>query len=112
MDIDSAVLAEGYVGELQDVLIAPRERECLPCYVTRMLAEFGCTGTLRWSEHWRDTCAPRATALADRLGSRGGFCDCEVLLNVYPERLVEEGEPVPACAGVSRRGSTQPCLLR
>jgi len=109
MDTDGATLAESYLSELQATLTAPRARECLPCYVGRMLAEFGCAGTLRWSEHWRNICAPRATALAARLGSRGGFCDCEVLLNVYPDWLVEEDEPLPACAGVSRRGSTQPC---
>ncbi|MGH3907883.1 MAG: DUF2695 domain-containing protein [Pseudonocardiaceae bacterium] len=101
--------AEDYLSELQATLTAPRERECLPCYVGRMLAEFSCSGTLRWSEHWRNICAPRATALADRLASRGGFCDCEVLLNVYPEKLAEEDAPPPACTGVSRRGSTRPC---
>lgn len=65
--------------------------------------------TLRWCLHWRDTCAPRATALADRLGDRGGFCDCEVLLNVYPDRLVEDGQTPPSCAGVPRRGTTRAC---
>lgn len=79
MDSDGATLAESYLSELQATLTAPRERECLPCYLGRMLA------------------------------GRGGFCDCEVLLNVYPEWLVEEDEPPSACAGVSRRGSTQPC---
>ncbi|MGH3822411.1 MAG: hypothetical protein ACRDRA_06175 [Pseudonocardiaceae bacterium] len=33
-----------------------------------------------------------------------------VLFNVYPERLPEDDSaPLPACAGVSRQGSTAPC---
>jgi len=29
----------------------------------------------------RDVTAPRATALEQRLGDLGGFCDCEIFLN-------------------------------
>lgn len=111
METDPGANAESYVAALQTTLTTPRDRECLACFVGRMLDEFGCDNTLRWSEHWRDRCAPRATALADRLCRRGGFCDCEVLLNVYPERLIEDDETVPVCVGVSRRGSTKPCAL-
>lgn len=106
-DIDS------YVAGLQDQLTAPEDRECLACYVLRMLEEFGCDNKLRWASHWRDRCAPRATALERGLEDRGGFCDCEVAFNVYPElMLLEEGQPRPACLGVSRRGSTRPCRER
>ncbi len=111
MDTDAATFAEGYLANLQTTLTAPRDRECLACYVSRVVDEFGCDGSLRWSLHWRDACAPRATALADRLADRGGFCDCEVLLNVYRDRQPEDGRP-EACAGVSRRGSTRPCRPR
>jgi uncharacterized protein DUF2695 len=106
--VDVATYAEGYLAELQTTLTAPRDRECLVCYLRRAVDEFGCDGTLRWSLHWRDACAPRAVALADRLADRGGFCDCEVLLNVHPSALPEDGPAAP-CVGVSRRGSTQPC---
>ena len=109
MDIDALTSAEALVGDLNEKLTAPGERECLPCYLVRMTTEFGCGNRLRWSEHWRDHNAPRATALSERLMDRGGFCDCEVLFNVYPEYLLEDDEdPVP-CSGVSRKGSTKPC---
>lgn len=109
MDTDALTGAETYIGEIYTELTEPRDRECLACYVGRMLTEFGCAGSLRWSMHWRNRCAPRATALARRLADRGGYCDCEVLLNVYPEGLRDEDDPLLPCAGVSRRGSTRPC---
>lgn len=110
MDIDVDQVAESFVGSLSESLTAPGDRECLLCYVTRMVSEFGCDNHLRWAGHWRDRNAPRATALAGRLADRGGFCDCEVLLNVYPGLLPEDDQAELApCLGVSRRGSTKPC---
>jgi hypothetical protein len=105
-----------------------RPGECLLCYVYRML-EFGCIG-LRWALAYRDAVAPRATALKDRLGSKGGYCDCEIFLNAYelapqywivPEEVEDElgyvvqedpsyPEVLPACHGV-RGGSVQGCSL-
>lgn len=111
MDRDVGRSAEDYVAALQETITGPHDRECLACYVSRMLNEHGCDNTLRWSERWQHSCASRATTLADRLARRGGYCDCEVLLNVYPERLLDDGEEVPVCRGVSRRGSTKPCPL-
>lgn len=106
----AVMAAESYVADVQSTLTAPRDRECLVCFLLRMVAEFGCDGTHRWTERWRDLCAPRATALVRRLASSGGqCCDCEVLINVYPDRVPEDMDARPACAGVSRRGSTRPC---
>jgi hypothetical protein len=110
MNIDVDQAAETFVGQLSEAMTAPRDRECLLCYVTRMVSEFGCDNHLRWALHWRDRNAPRATALADRLSGRGGFCDCEVLMNVYPSLLPDDDVvELPDCIGVSRRGSTKPC---
>jgi hypothetical protein len=96
------------LAETSRRLSEPGERECLRCYLVRMITAFGCDGTHRWTERWRDLRAPRATALKERLARRGGICcDCEVMYNVYPD----SAEPLP-CAGVTRAGSTQPCALR
>jgi hypothetical protein len=100
---------EAELAQISRSLTAPGDRECLRCYLLRMLNEFGCSGTLRWAEYWRDLRAPRAQALARRLAARGGFCDCEVILNVYPQDI-ETWQLLP-CTGVSRRGSTKPCSL-
>ncbi|MFC6707914.1 DUF2695 domain-containing protein [Flexivirga alba] len=67
---------------------------------------------------FRDRRAPRATALLDRLGRVGAFCDCELFLNGYTvidELMVRgpDGEwdapaDPPDCRHV-RRGSIRPC---
>ena len=100
-------------------LTTPAAGECLACFVVRMLDAFGCDNTLRWARRFRDERAPRATGLERRLGSMGGFCDCEILLNglslvdrlrvVDPEteELVWPKER-PACGSV-RPSSTQWC---
>jgi hypothetical protein len=107
---------------------AVAERECLLCYVHRML-EFGCDNQLRWARLFRDQRAPRATRLEDRLGQVGGYCDCEIFLNGFalaPDLWKRPGpfevdgvvfqedpsypDPFPQCGGV-RLGSTRGCDL-
>lgn len=105
--------AEGLIHRLADLLTRPRARECLACYVARMLEEFSCDGTQRHALRYRDAMAPRATALRERLGRMGGWCDCEILLNAYQPVLEpaddDDGvDELPPCAGV-RRGSVTPC---
>jgi hypothetical protein len=109
MNTSAADAAERELAELSQRLTEPGKRECLRCYLMRMLNAFGCDNTHRWAARWRDLRAPRATALLDRLADCGGFCDCEVLFNVYPG--YPETDRILPCAGVSRAGSTQPCTL-
>jgi hypothetical protein len=120
---------EAFLRGRAEAITKPREGECLCCYVSRLLDEFPCDGSLRHALHYRDVAAPRATALADRLGGIGGYCDCEVFMNGYQLRdapgagdvygyidvdeeetdVAEEPQiEVPPCQGV-RRGSAQPC---
>jgi hypothetical protein len=101
---------ESELAELADRLTAPRHAECLRCFLVRMISEFGCDGTFRWAIRWRDVCAGRPGKLLDQLTDRGGFCDCEVLMNVYPA-YPPVSVPLP-CAGVPKPGSFRPCDLR
>lgn len=108
--------------ELDDALkvvrtLLPWPRECLACYVLRML-EHGCNG-LKWSKAYRDLRAPRATALERKFPELGGTCDCEVMANVFRPNaeLWEHNEAgeideanIPHCLAV-RLGSIQPCGL-
>lgn len=119
---DLARQASSAMTELSTWQVRPCPRECLICYLMRLVAEHGCSG-LRWSTHYRDMRAPRARALELRLAERGGYCDCEVLMNAVRPCHAEVGLDglfgaappataplVPECLGV-RRGSTQPCAL-
>ena len=111
-DLAPVLHIERELRHLSFELTQPKPGECLHCYVYRML-EFGCTG-LRWATRYRDLKAPRATALAGRLMSKGAGCDCEIFMNgwslrreyrVYnPEteeyEYPEEVPAVKACAPV------------
>ena len=109
MNLSAADAAERELAEMSRRLTEPGRRECLRCYLMRMLNQFGCDNTHRWTIHWRDTRAPRARALPDRLSQYGGCCDCEVIFNVYPG--YPEVDRLLPCAGVRRPGSTRPCQL-
>lgn len=111
--------AERYLQAIVDPRSEPGARECLACYVARMLTAHGCDTSLRWAQRFRELRSPRATGLERRLGSFGGFCDCEIFLNgyrlvrellardVHTDELAAPAEP-PSCQGV-RPTSTRPC---
>jgi hypothetical protein len=105
-----AEMAEAELRALAAALTEPDDRECLRCFVVRMLGEFGCDGTHRWTIRWRDVRAPLATGLLRRLGELGGSCDCEVIMNVFPP-YPRAARRLP-CAGQPRPGSAVPCHLR
>lgn len=101
---------ESEIADLADRLTAPGQAECLRCFLVRMIGEFGCDGTFRWTIRWRDVRAERRGKLLDQLADRGAFCDCEVLITVYPD-YPPVRVPLP-CAGVPKPGSVRPCDLR
>ena len=107
---DMANTVEAELAELSRRLTEPGERECLRCFLLRMISEFGCDGTHRWTMRWRDLCAPRATALLGRLNQLGGCCDCEVVRNVFPH--YPSAQRLLPCAGQRQPGSAVPCDLR
>lgn len=125
--------AERILHEAASTLMTPATGECLVCFVARQLDEFECDGTHRFASHYRDTVAPRATALLGQLSRWGACCcDCEMFMNVYEpafrlwtqptaapdpddeddgEDDDDEAQPpevMPPCA-TTRRGSTKPC---
>jgi hypothetical protein len=107
-DIADAVETELVALSLE--LTEPDDRECLRCFLLRMISEFGCIGTHRWTVRWRDVRAPLASGLIGRLGELGGGCDCEVLLNVFPQ--YPSATRLLPCAGQPQPGSAVPCDLR
>src|SRR4029450_4194280 len=78
-DLAPVLHIERELRHLSVELTQPKPGECLHCYVYRMRA-FGCTG-LRWATRYRDLKAPQATALGERLMSKGAGCDCEIFMN-------------------------------
>lgn len=74
--------------------------DCLECRLLQRLKLGHCDGTLDLVDEWgceRDIDVDSLLALME---SRGGFCDCEVLLNVLLRgRLVVEG--LVLCCGTT-----------
>lgn len=90
-DVEAAVIAgrRGHVRACQLADQRPRPADSLPCYLHRALNGTVCDGELRLSHEWREHQRARhrrTGELTACLKSRGGFCDCEVLMNVYPDR--------------------------
>ena len=52
-------LVETELAELSRRLTEPGQRECLRCFLVRMISEFGCDGSHRWTVRWRDLRARR-----------------------------------------------------
>jgi hypothetical protein len=105
-----ATQVEADLAELADRLTAPTPRECLRCYLLRLINEFGCDGTYRWTLRWLEAHATRPSGPLRQLERRGGFCDCEIVMNAFPD-YPPVARRLP-CAGVSPPGSLRPCELR
>lgn len=97
-----------------------KPRECIACFLHRMVGLQTCNGSFTWAQHYRDCRAPRAVALERRLRAAGASCDCEVLGVVWQlngalmTRVPGSGrlvvpEVLAPCA-VTRPRSTRPCV--
>jgi hypothetical protein len=113
----------------------PGRRECLRCYLVRMVRAHGCDNSKQWTLRWRDRRAPGDGQLIEQLEERGGICcDCEVVFNVWQheegdwrQEEVQDwiegawledaerdspgagGSPLLACAGASGGDPLVPC---
>src|ERR1700754_3275033 len=75
--------AELYLKMLADPDSEPGMYECLVCFVARRVEAGGCDHTFRWAQWFRDVKSPTATALEERLGRIGVYCDCRLTRNGY-----------------------------
>ena len=111
MDAGIVTEAEQLVRALAADLTRSGPGECLICYLHRVLGQFGCDHTHRFTGAFRDERMARATALESRLRGAGAYCDCEVLWNaVRPAVDMPEDAPLPSCLGI-RAATTRPCGL-
>lgn len=98
--------AERFVRELAGQLVHPAARECLGCYVQRMVTAYGCDNTLRWVEKWQRAMPQSTRRLRTRLRSRGAFCDCEVILNVFDLDIPRRAQELSPCAHEQPEGQS------
>jgi uncharacterized protein DUF2695 len=62
--------------------LQPAQRFSLARAIDAGLREHGCDGTLRAAQAWARREKVPWESLRDALDDRGGFCDCEVVMNV------------------------------
>lgn len=90
--------------ELSEQLTAPLPRECLDCFLSRMLAAYGCAGhrfTRRWA---RSRLRGSEGGLVRWAAQRGGCCcDCEVVMNSLRTAAAARRGGVLCAAAIARR---------
>jgi hypothetical protein len=59
------------------------QRAALAKAVDDQLRELTCDGTLRGAQRWAESSGVEWSRLQSELEANGGYCDCEVLLNVF-----------------------------
>jgi hypothetical protein len=91
--------AEQYLRSLAVETATPHPGECLRCYVRRMVSRRGCDNGLRWVRRWQGAAARARPGLIRQLERQGGYCDCEVVFNVFRENVPAPSAPLPACPG-------------
>lgn len=62
--------------------LSPAQQAALATAIDDGLREHGCDNTLRAAQSWATQAGLDWNAVQAGLQGRGGFCDCEVLLNV------------------------------
>lgn len=60
------------------------QQAALVVAVNAGLQERGCDNTLRASQHWAEGAGVDWPRLRFELQGNGGYCDCEILFNVFP----------------------------
>jgi hypothetical protein len=70
-----------------EMILDRPQLEALLDHVDAQVRTNGCDDTLRFTRAWAATQQLDADELAHSLGQFGGYCDCEVVLNVEPEEI-------------------------
>lgn len=81
--------AEEHVRTCLPTALLPRTNDCLACYLHGALRHRECDGKLTITHEWQGhqrLLRRRTGGLTAFLKSRGGYCDWEVLMSVYPDR--------------------------
>ena len=93
--------AEQYLRAVTSRPEPPRDGECLRCYLRRMLPAHGCDGKHRLVKVWQRHRTEVGPGLLRWLDERDGFCDCEVVMNVFGDELADAPDPPPLCPHVA-----------
>ncbi|MDC7783374.1 DUF2695 domain-containing protein [Priestia megaterium] len=77
-------LLKEYAGKWQELDMTSEQLQSLEIYLQEKLEVYGCDHTLVYTREWLDisTLHDKKSNVVKALQNQGGFCDCEVLMNV------------------------------
>ncbi|HES8074056.1 TPA: DUF2695 domain-containing protein [Streptococcus pyogenes] len=77
-------LLKEYASKWQELDMTPEQLQSLEIYLQEKLEICGCDHTLVYTREWLDisTLHSKKSKIVKALQNQGGFCDCEVLMNV------------------------------
>lgn len=83
-DLKRLVLLKEYGGQWQEISLSPEQLEALGNYLREKIEAWGCDHTLVFTKEWLDQNVPKSkkAKVVKALQNQGGFCDCEVLMNI------------------------------
>ena len=76
--------------------LTPEQLDGLHDFLEQQCAEAGCDRTLRFTVAWAKARRKSVKLLLEALGEFGGYCDCEVALNVTRDQFGWPDRPEPA----------------
>ncbi|NEW01335.1 DUF2695 domain-containing protein [Bacillus megaterium] len=77
-------LLKEYASKWQELDMTPEQLQSLEIYLEEKLEVYGCNHTLIYTREWLDisTLHSKKSKIVKALQNQGGFCDCEILMNV------------------------------
>ncbi|HEX2360939.1 MAG TPA: DUF2695 domain-containing protein [Jiangellaceae bacterium] len=99
--------AEQYLASLTPTDMDPQPHECLRCFVRRRVSRQGCDGTLRLVRHWLKVNRVAPAGVVGNLQADGGYCDCEVVLNVFGAEIAPSTTSLADCPSSHPRVGTR-----
>ncbi|WP_019413165.1 DUF2695 domain-containing protein [Paenisporosarcina sp. TG20] len=83
-DLRRLVMLKENGRQWQELNISPEQLELLGRYLEQKVESSGCNHTLTHTKEWLDENIPKnkKSKVIKSIQNQGGFCDCEVLMNV------------------------------
>ncbi|WP_230933917.1 DUF2695 domain-containing protein [Priestia sp. TSO9] len=82
--VKKLVLLKEQANKSHELDLSPEELDSLEAFLDEKVDIQGCDHTLIYTKEWLDTHIPvsKKSKVVKALQNQGGFCDCEVLMNV------------------------------
>ncbi|WP_336769779.1 DUF2695 domain-containing protein [Bacillus bombysepticus] len=83
-DLKRLALLKEYGGKWEEISLSPVQLETLGAFLDEMINSKGCDHSHKYTKSWLENNVPKSkiSKIIKAMRNQGGFCDCEVLLNV------------------------------